>query len=903
MLGPGGPIDAQLSGVARSLLVALARARRPFTRDELAVRWWPDAEPQRARASLSTMLWTLRTCLRDALGREPLATTRDTVAFGPAIQLEIDADGFEAAISRGDDAAAELWYAGPYLRGIAEDEVEAERERLGALYEAALSRLLATDPDPERARRLIAADPYAEIAYRVLIDDALSDGTSAGARAWLRRARTAFAEIGVTPAFFNAEPYRRLAELDAAGTSRTNLGSENTSFFGRYDDLRIIDEALREARVVTILGAGGSGKTRIAREVATRALGTQTSAAWFVDLTAFEGAGAVDEAIASALNLHDDGRTRAETIAAALRDSDSLLVLDNCEHLIEQAAAIVARIARESPLIRILATSREALRIEAETIVPLEGLASDDAAELFLARAKAADRRLVIDEEAIDCARRTVVALDGLPLAIELAAGRVRLDGLQTIADDALRVVGGATGPRDAGQRSQTIAASIEWSVARLDGPAQLLFARLGAFAGTFDIEDCDAVDLDRSRALDRLIDRSLVVRGNSFEPVLRLLAPVRAHARKRLGSDPRAGDALDAYAERINAVALALLEKRGGVSGANAENALDALAGDIERTLERFFSRGQADRGIDLATALTSHWVVRGARGVADRWLTRAESVVADERRRGDLHYARVRLVHDSADTTEIIRLGELARAAYARAGESALEARALNVIGSGYLGSMREKEALLALTRSLELMRIAGDEYGVAVALSNIAICAVTANDLANALVAYEECEAIFDRVAMIQPRIKVKNNIAYCLLMMGDAERCVQATARVMALAESAEHTAMIAFAAGNASVRAVALGRFDEAVELARRVGAMPDASALYVAYGLVARATAAQHFGDEALTRRCAAAARALQRECGQEFEPFESGFLAPLPGDPSEAIERDIEAAKALLRR
>ena len=588
---------------------------------------------------------------------------------------------------------------------------------------------------------------------------------------------------------------------------------------------------------------------------------------------------------------------------ALLTTAAALIVLDNCEHLIEQAAAIAARIARESPLIRILATSREALRIAAETIVPIEGLAPGDAADLFLARAKAADRRLIVDAEATACARSIVAALDGLPLAIELAAGRVRLDGLQTIAEDALRVVGDATGPRDAARRSQTISSSIAWSVERLDEPAQRLFARLGTFAGTFGVEDCDAVDLDGSHALDRLIDRSLVVRGSTLEPALRLLAPVRADARKRLERDPRESEALDAHAERINTVALDWLAKRGGVGGTRAESALDALAGDVERALERLFSHGQSDRAIDLTTALASHWAVRGSRALADRWQTRAESVVADDRRRGDLYYARVRLMHDGADTDEMIRLGELARAAYERAGATGLEARALNVIGSGYLGSLRIAEAKGPLTRSLELQRQVGDEYGVAIALSNLAICNVLANDLAGALAGYEECEAIFDRVAMIQPRTKVKNNIAFCLMKMGDVEGSVRATARATALAEAAENSAMIAFSASNAATRSAALGRFDEAVTFAQRVGQMPDATPLYVAYALVARAANARAAGDDAASRRFASAARVMQRDCSQEFEAFESELLAALPGDENEAVDCDLETAKALLRR
>ncbi len=901
MSGPAGPIDAQLSAIARSLLVAVARARRPFTRDELAVRWWPDAEPQRARASLSTVLWALRSALRDALQCEPFVTTRVSVSIAPGIDVDIDADEFEAALARGDDAAAELAYAGPYLRGIAEDEVEAERERLAALYEAALARLLVEDRDPERARRLIAADPYAEIAYRVLVDDALRTGASAAARAWMRRARSAFAEIGIVPALFREQPYQRILDVDGERTARTNLTSENTSFIGREGDLRILADTFLEARAVTILGAGGSGKTRLAREFAARTLGTRHSAVWFVDLTAFEGEGAVDEAIAAVLDVADAGASRATAIAGALSDTDALIVLDNCEHVIEQTAEITARIVRDAPLACVLATSREALRIEAEAIVPIEGLDPAAAADLFLTRARAADRRLVVDDAALACAQRIATALDGLPLAIELAAGRVRLDGMLAIAADALEVLSGALGPRDGAQRSQTIAASIAWSVERLDEPARVLFARLGVFAGTFDFEDGDAVDLAGTRALDRLIDRSLVVRTSPFEPHLRMLAPVRADARRRLESDPERDAVLDAYAERIRVATHAWIERRTGDAGAGAERALDALAGDIERALERLFAN-RADAAIDLVTALSSHWALRGSRTLAERWLARATDCVSDEKRRGDIAYSSVRFAHDNGAASEILRLGAIARDAYARAGDISGEAKALNILGSGYLNAQRIEESRASLERSLALQRECGDEHGVAVALANLAVCSVVSGDFANALQAYEECVPIFDRYSTAQARVKIQNNIAYVSLKLDERERSEAASDRALALAEAVENTSIIAFAAGNAAVRAVHFRDYARAATLARRVGELADAAPIYVAYALTARAAVAFAGGDDAGAHRFGSAARAMQR-IADEFEAFEADLLAALPGRAEDAVDRTLPEAVALLRR
>ena len=902
LAGPRGAIATPLSEPARSLAIALARTRRPFARDELAARWWPDAEPHRARASLSTALWTLRSALRAAFAADPLRTTRDRIALDERIVVEIDAERFETAIAAGDDAAAESWYGGPYLRGSFDDDVVAERERLAAMYAGALARLLHADPDAERARRLLAADPYAEIAYRVLVDAARADGSTTAARAWLRRARTAFAELGSTPAFAAHAPYLALAAVDDAATPRTNLTADSTSFVGRRDDVRAIEDALESARVVTLLGAGGSGKTRLAREVALRALGIRTTAAWFVELAPVAGSGAVAGAIAATLGVPEQAHTPADAIVAALRASDAFVILDNCEHVVDEAAEIVARLAREAPALRIIVTSREALRVDAERIVPIDGLSTPDAVELFVTRARAADRRFAADDEAVRDARRIAEALDGLPLALELAAGRVRIDGLRAIADDALRVVRAGIGPRDRAARSQTIGASIDWSVERLDPAARLLFGRLGAFAGGFDAQDAAALDLDASGALDRLIDRSLVVRSDPFDVALRLLAPVRADARLRLAGDARCDAVLDAHAERVRANALTWHGRRGGEAGAVAESRLDALAADIDVALDRLFARGRADAAIDLIAKLGSHWTVRGARTLAERWFARADAAVADDKRRGDIAYARVRFAHDAADVDEQLRLGAIARSAYERAGDIGGEARACNVIGSGLINALRIDEARVVLSRSLELQRRIGDEYGIAVVLSNLGVVAVNLGDHAAALAAYTEAEPILNRVATIQPRIKVQNNIAFVRMLMGDRDACARASERAVALAEASDNETMVAFAAANAAVRAARFGDYAAADELARRVGTLADPPPGYAAYALIARAAVARARGQDAASGRFASAARLIERTAGA-FEPFEAEMLAALPGAADDAVDRDPVAVRALLSR
>jgi tetratricopeptide (TPR) repeat protein len=247
------------------------------------------------------------------------------------------------------------------------------------------------------------------------------------------------------------------------------------------------------------------------------------------------------------------------------------------------------------------------------------------------------------------------------------------------------------------------------------------------------------------------------------------------------------------------------------------------------------------------------------------------------------------------------MVLLGELARDAYERAGDRSGLAKSLNVIGSGLLDAHRLDEAIAALERSLQLQRELGDEFGVAVALTNLGNAAATAGDLGAALAAYEECAPIFDRFSTIQARVKVQNNIAYVRLLQNDRAGSARASARAIALAEVADNDAMIAFACTNAAVRAARWGDYEEAVALARRVGATQHATALWIAYGLIARAVAADAAGESAAARRFASAARALEDECGG-FETFEAGILAQIPGARNDAVDRDYATAAALLR-
>jgi predicted ATPase/DNA-binding CsgD family transcriptional regulator len=319
----------------------------------------------------------------------------------------------------------------------------------------------------------------------------------------------------------------RLSGLPSAAT---------TTFVGREPERAAVLAAIEDARLVTLLGPGGVGKTRLAVAVAEAAGPAFPSGGAFVDLVPVRE-GFVARAVATTLGVTEGShQPLEEAVAARLGGGRSLLVLDNCEHVIEEAAAFAERILAACPGTRILVTSRERLSIPGERTVPIAPLPlAGDAERLFHDRALAADPEFVGDPAVIAelCAR-----LDGMPLAIELAAARsasLGATGLLAALEDALRLLSGGRG---GDQRHRSLRAVISWSYELLDADEQALFRRLGAFAGAFDLAAAVAIAGDRAGVTDllgRLVDKSLAVHLRGTPSRWRLLETVRAFALEQL--------------------------------------------------------------------------------------------------------------------------------------------------------------------------------------------------------------------------------------------------------------------------------------------------------------------------------------------------------------------------------
>ena len=337
--------------------------------------------------------------------------------------------------------------------------------------------------------------------------------------------------------------------------------------YGRKEDLLAISDSLHKHALISIVGPGGIGKTRLAQVLSGTEREHFAGGIWWVDLSQLSDPAAVPAAIAQTLGIHGgNDRPVMQTVAALLRNGRSLLILDNCEHVLDAAADCVRSLLAEVPDLRVMVTSQEPLRLPVEHVYRLSGLAIDSDTEtpaavaLFVSRAQAADPRLQPADVQIHTIADICRRLDGMPLAIELAAARVRLlgvEGVRTRLDERFKILTGGT--RSVLRRHQTLRATLEWSHQLLSAEEQAVFRRLGVFVGGFSLELAQAVAaderLDRWTVLDllgHLVDKSLVVADGGDAPRYRLLETTRAFALEQLAAASETPQLLRRHADAM---------------------------------------------------------------------------------------------------------------------------------------------------------------------------------------------------------------------------------------------------------------------------------------------------------------------------------------------------------------
>jgi predicted ATPase/DNA-binding SARP family transcriptional activator len=557
-----GPLEVERDGEPlalggrqqRAVLAILAlSANRVVTRDRLVDELWGDEPPETAVATLQVYVSRLRKVLpSDALQTRPPGYA---LAVDPD---EVDIFRFEHLVADSQTAdpqqAARLLREGLALwRGQALAEFEEpllrlesrrlEESRLAAL-EARVDADLACGRETElvgELATLIGLYPRRERLHRQLVLALYRAGRQAEALDAYREARTVLDELGLEPGEELRELERMILihdpELAVPAPVRVALPDWPTPFVGRSAEVEAVRTLLEGGhRLVTLSGPGGVGKTRLAAAAAERTQEGFADGAFFVQLTEVRDPASVRPAVAAVLDVR-----AGESLDAFLRGRELLLVLDNFEQLVDGGGVLVAGLLRDAPRLSLLVTSREPLRVSGEHVHAVPPLGEEEAIDLFVTRARDADDAFRLSDENRPAVEDVCERLDGLPLALELAAARVRtLDPSDMLSRLDRRLAFLAKGPRDAPARQQTIRATIEWSFVLLDEPQQQLFARLACFVGGFTFQAAEAVCAATLENLEALVDKSLVQHEG---PRFRMLETVREFAGEALEQGEPAGE------------------------------------------------------------------------------------------------------------------------------------------------------------------------------------------------------------------------------------------------------------------------------------------------------------------------------------------------------------------------
>jgi predicted ATPase/class 3 adenylate cyclase/DNA-binding CsgD family transcriptional regulator len=564
-----------------------------------------------------------------------------------------------------------------------------------------------------------------------------------------------------------------------------NLPAQLTSFVGRQAEIRNLREALASNRLVTLTGAGGAGKTRLAVHVAAALAEEYGDGVCYVDLAPITHPAVVPVTAARALGLPDrPGRSTIDTLQQHLRDRHLLLVLDNCEHLLDASASLVAALLGAAPRVTVLATSREPLGVTGEAGWQVPSLSlSDDAIELFADRARLARAGFTVDDDNAGVVTEICRRLDGMPLAIELAAARVRTLSLTEIVDslhDRFRILTG--GSRIAVRRQQTLRASVDWSHALLTDTERVLFRRLAVFLGGFDLDAARAVTgadgVERYQVLDQLtllVDKSLVVAENTGGTTrYRLLETVRQYALEKLGESGEADAVRSRHCDYYTSMA-ALLDAPArtdyGQRLEQAEIEMDNLRNALGWNLET----SDTERALSLASSLQPLWLARGRILEGRAWF---DTVVAE----GDLNTievpdaVRARALADTA-VLNIWIGGSLGRAERALAiarelGDPALLARAL--IACGFIAGGFDYNAEVAgkyYSEAMVFARELDDRWSLSQILAWQANTGVNVGDPIAARAAGEEGRDLADAIGDRPDSRICLLSIAFAQLMEGD------------------------------------------------------------------------------------------------------------------------------------
>ncbi|HEY3506897.1 MAG TPA: BTAD domain-containing putative transcriptional regulator [Actinocatenispora sp.] len=901
----------------RALLADLLRyAGRPVPPDRLVADLWGDDAPGNPLGALQAKVSQLRRALGD----------RSLVAYGPAgyrlvrSDGDLDADRFTAAVAtarRTADPAGRavrlaealgLWRGEAYADVADEAFARAEIQRLTGARLAATEDLAEARLDlgePVDLAEAVAAYPLRERLRELHMRALYRAGRAADALAGYAALRERLAdELGTEPgpplAALHRAILRQDPALDPPRPAGGRLPAPLTALVGRADAVRGLADRLGTDRLVTLTGPGGVGKTRLALAVAGAV--HVPDGVWLVDLTDATGADVAD-AVAAALGVRDaGGEPLVDRLATALRDRHTLVVLDNCEHVLASAAACADRLLRAAPGLRILATGRAPLGIPGEVRHVVGPLPPLDAARLFADRAAAAGASVDPAGPAVTavCAR-----LDGVPLALELAATRVPALGVPELAarlDDRFRLLARQHGVP---ARHSSLRAMLDSSWDLLTGPDRALLRRLAVTAGGWTLPAAvrlgaggEVHPADVPVLLAGLVDWSLVVAepGGRY----RMLESVAAYATDRLaesGDGPTARRAHEdwyvALAERADPL-LRGADQRAWLA------VLDAESPNLRAALGHAIGRGATGPAYRLVLALRWYWFLRGRLGEAYRWLTAALALPAADAgdARAAVGAARAVVAVLLGDGTDLLAPAERAVAAVP-AGRERAHAEwflAMAAIGAGDLSAGERR-----IERAAAWFGEAGDSWGTAAALTSRASQILPRGDLAGARRAADRAAALFGEIGDGWGLIRSGELLATLAEIGGDHARAADLRRGNLRHARELGLVIEEAYQLGGLGRLALLAGDLDqsarlhgEAMRLAAEQSHQRGVQFAEIGLGMTARRQGRYDDAERHLSRWldwC----RDLDGHPGTALILAELGFVAEQRGDPDTARARHTE--------
>jgi non-specific serine/threonine protein kinase len=566
-----------------------------------------------------------------------------------------------------------------------------------------------------------------------------------------------------------------------------------TTFIGREAEVAEVADLLSRYRLVTLTGTGGVGKTRLALQACAEVFEHFADGAYLVELAALTDPELVTQAVASVLGVREEpGRELIDILSGFLSSRHVFLLLDNCEHLIGGCAKLAERLLLAAPGLRVLATGREPLGVSGEATYrvpslaappadsPPESISRSEAVQLFADRATLANRRFSLTDRNAAPVADICLRLDGIPLAIELAAARTNVLSPNQIAErlhDRFSLL--TSGPRTAPTRQQTLRATIDWSYELLGEPEQTLLQYLTVFAGGFTLEAAEAVcavGLEDFQILDlvsALVDKSLVVVGEQPErPRYWLLESVRQYAAEKLDA-AREPALRSAHVKWFLTLAERAHPENSGLEHGSWLDRLEADHGNLRLALATSADGSDDDR-LKLARALWHFWYIRGHWTEGRRWLDAVIANAPDGSSRARAMSSMAVLAGRQGEQALAQDWLERALAIFREIGDLAGVAGCLTNLGRAALGEGNYQGGRASLEEALAISHQIGDSARVARCLSNLAIVAAVEGDKAGAAALHEEALTTFREIGDRDGVRSCLNNLGTVALGDGDYPR---------------------------------------------------------------------------------------------------------------------------------